>query len=196
MWFVREWWRPPVIGLAAALFFVLPALAQQLTFAERVQLCGTCHGESGNSIMEKTPSLAGQPAFFILNQLFLMREGVRKIEAMAPFVKDLKDADLEQLSKHYAGLEAKRGNEPIDPALVKRGAELAEARRCRSCHAPGLAGQDQIPRLARQRIDYLILSMQSYRDGTRTGADTAMGAPVAGLSDADLAALAHYAASL
>ena len=36
-------------------------------------------------------SLAGQPAFFVLNQLFLMREGVRKVEAMAPIVKDLKD---------------------------------------------------------------------------------------------------------
>ena len=29
--------------------------------------------------MEKIPSLAGQPAFYILNQLFLMREGVRPI---------------------------------------------------------------------------------------------------------------------
>ena len=50
--------------------------------------------------MEKIPSLAGQPAFFILNQLFLMREGVRKVEAMAPIVKDLKDDDLTKLSEH------------------------------------------------------------------------------------------------
>ena len=57
--------------------------------------------------MENIPSLAGQPAFFILNQLFLMREGVRKIEAMAPFVKDLKDDDLDALAKHFAKLPAK-----------------------------------------------------------------------------------------
>ena len=31
-----------------------------------------------------------------------MREGVRKVEAMAPIVKDLKDDDLTALSKHFA----------------------------------------------------------------------------------------------
>jgi cytochrome c553 len=37
--------------------------------------------------------------------------------------------------------------------------------------------------------------MKSYLDDTRTGADTAMTAAIVGLSDADLTALAHYAAS-
>ena len=105
-----------------------------------------CHGEDGNSKMEKIPSLAGQPAFFILNQLFLMREGVRKVEAMAPIVKDLKDDDLNSLSQHFAKLPAKRSDEPIDPALAKRGAEIAAQRRCGSCHLPSLAGQEQMPR--------------------------------------------------
>ena len=67
--------------------------------------------------------------------------------------------------------------------------------RCGSCHLPTLAGQEQMPRLAKQRIDYLIHSMQSFRDDTRSGADTLMSSVVAGRSDADLAALAHYAAS-
>ncbi len=35
-----------------------------------------------------------------------MREGVRKVEAMAPIVKDLKDDDLNSLSQHFAKLEA------------------------------------------------------------------------------------------
>ena len=52
-----------------------------------------------------------------------------------------------------------------------------------------------MPRLAKQRIDYLIYSMKAFRDNTRSGADTLMSSVVAGLSDADLAALAHYAAS-
>ncbi len=69
-------------------------------------------------------------------------------------------------------------------------------RRCGSCHLPDLAGQEQIPRLAKQRIDYLIPTLKSYRDQPRPGADTAMSANIAGASDADLAALAHYAASL
>ena len=196
MQLVTEWLRPLVLGLAAVGFCAVAAMAQSMSLAERIQFCSACHGEDGNSRMENSPSLAGQPAFFILYQLFLMREGVRRIEAMAAIVKDLKDDDLDALSKHFAKLEPKRSDEPVDPGLAKRGAVIAEARRCRSCHAPGLAGQDQIPRLAKQRIDYLISSMKSYRDSTRSGADTAMSAPVAGMSDADIAALAHYAASL
>jgi cytochrome c553 len=53
-----------------------------------------------------------------------------------------------------------------------------------------------MPRLARQRLDYLIETLKSYRDSPRPGADTAMSAAIAGATDADLTALAHYAASL
>jgi cytochrome c553 len=193
-------WRPQALGLAAALLFAAaagaPALAQDAALAEKLQLCGACHGEDGNSKLEKIPSLAGQPAFYTLNQLFLMREGVRKVEAMAPIVKDLTDSDLTALSEHYAKLAPKRSEEPLDPELVKRGAEIATRQRCSSCHLPTLAGQEQMPRVAKQRIDYLVDAMKSYRDNPRPGADTAMSQPVGALRDADIVALAHYAASL
>jgi cytochrome c553 len=197
-------WRPQAFGLAAALLCAAAAassafssaLAQDGPLAEKLQLCGACHGEDGNSKLEKIPSLAGQPAFYTLNQLFLMREGVRKVEAMAPIVKDLKDSDLTALSEHYAKLTPKRSDEPIDPELVKRGAEIATQQRCGSCHLPTLAGQEQMPRVAKQRIDYLVDVLKSYRDNPRPGADTAMSQPVGSLRDADITALAHYAASL
>jgi cytochrome c553 len=188
--------RPPVLGLAAVFIGAAPAAAQSGPLAEKLQLCAACHGEDGNSKMEKIPSLAGQPAFFILNQLFLMREGVRKVEAMAPIVKDLKDQDLSALSEHYAKLAPRKSDEPVDPELVKRGKEIATRQRCSSCHLPTLAGQDQMPRVAKQRIDYLVPTLKSYRDNPRPGADTAMSQPVGSLNDADIMALAHYAASL
>jgi cytochrome c553 len=191
---VRENWRPLALGLAAALHLNVGALAD-IPVAERIEQCKGCHGEDGNSKLEKIPSLAGQPEFFVMNQLVLMREGVRKIEPMMPFVKDLKDQDIYELAKHFASLPAKRSDEAVDAALAKRGAEIAEARRCASCHLPTLAGQDQMPRLAGQRIDYLIDAMKSYLDNTRTGADTAMTAAILGLAEADIVALAHYAAS-
>jgi cytochrome c553 len=192
---------PPALVLAAAFFCAGPfyagnALAQSGPLAEKIQLCSACHGEDGNSKLEKIPSLAGQPAFFILYQLFLMREGVRKVEAMAPIVKDLKDDDLTNLSQHFAALAPKRSDEAVDAALAKRGAEIATQRRCSSCHLPSLAGQEQMPRVARQRIDYLVDTLKSYRDSPRPGADTAMSVPITGATDADIAALAHYAASL
>jgi cytochrome c553 len=189
------WWRPLALGLAVVFLCTCypgHALAQGGSFAEKLQLCGACHGEDGNSKMEKIPSLAGQPAFFILNQLFLMREGVRKVEAMEPIVKDLKDDDLDKLSKHFAALQPKRSDEKLDRVLAKRGGEVVEERRCTSCHLRTLAGQDQVPRISKQRIDYLIATLKSYRNTQRPGADTAMSAPIAGASDADIEALAHY----
>jgi cytochrome c553 len=68
-------------------------------------------------------------------------------------------------------------------------------RRCRSCHQPALTGADQIPWIAKQRVDYLITALKELRDGKRPGADTLISQAVAGLSDNDLAALAHFATS-
>jgi len=192
---VRPHWRPLALALAAALSFAGFAAAQNMPLAERIEQCKGCHGEDGNSRLEKIPSLAGQPEFFVMNQLVLMREGVRRVEPMTPFVKELKDPDIFALARHFASLPPKRSDEPVDPVLARRGAEIAAARRCASCHLPTLAGQEQMPRLAGQRIDYLIAAMKSYLDDTRTGADTAMTASIVGLSEADITALAHYAAS-
>jgi cytochrome c553 len=189
-------WRPLLIAFAVATIGIGISIggARTQSVTERAKLCAACHGEDGNSQMPNIPSLAGQPEFFIINQLFLMREGVRKVEAMAAMVKDLKDDDLQALAKHYAALPAKGSGEPIDQALVQRGSELAATRRCVSCHQPSFAGADQIPRIAKQRVDYLIAALKQLRNG-RPGSDTLMSAAVAGLGDADLAALAHYAAS-
>lgn len=196
MKFVEQHLRPLAFLLAAAAFCANTAQAQSLTIKERIGQCASCHGDGGNSGQENIPSLAGQPAFFILNQLFLMREGVRKIEAMAPFVKDLKDSDLQALAEHFSKLEPKRSDEKIDPALAARGKALSDRMRCNHCHLPDLSGQEQMPRLAKQRIDYLIHSLKEFRDNKRSGADTAMSAAIFGASDEDIAALAHYAASL
>ncbi|MBX9592673.1 MAG: c-type cytochrome [Hyphomonadaceae bacterium] len=164
-------------------------------FEERLQLCGACHGETGNSRMENTPSLAGQPALFLTNQLILMRERLRKSEVMAPFVKGLKDEEIIALSEHYAKATSEPSDEPVDPAVLSRGRELAQQLYCASCHLPGYEGREQMPRLAHQRIDYLMQSMQAYRDGTRSGIDTSMNGVMVGVSDPDIRALAHYLAS-
>ena len=94
--------------------------------------------------MEKIPSLAGQPAFFILNQLFLMREGVRKVEAMAAIVKDLKDDDLTNLSQHFAALAPKRSDEAVDAGAGQEGHGNRDATALRLMPSadPGRAGAD------------------------------------------------------
>ncbi|MDB5571982.1 MAG: hypothetical protein JWN93_3165 [Hyphomicrobiales bacterium] len=188
-------WRPLALGLAVAGLFAAPLAAQTMPLADRVAVCAGCHGEGGNSAMENIPSLAGQPDFFVMNQLILMREGVRPVEAMSSFVKELKDDEIVALADHFSKLKPVRSDEKIDPALVARGAALATRLRCASCHLPALTGQQQMPRLAGQRVDYMLYAMKAFRDNARAGADTQMTAVIFGASDADLEALAHYAAS-
>jgi cytochrome c553 len=175
---------------AGAISTAWSAAAQ--TLQERVQLCGTCHGEDGNSKMEKTPSLAGQPELFLTNQLILFRERLRKSEIMEPLVKGMADADIVALAAHYTKLPPQRSTEPSDAALSKRGAELAKALHCGSCHLPDFTGREQMPRLAHQRIDYTIDTLIAYREGKRYGVDTSMNGAMYGLSDTDIRALAHF----
>jgi cytochrome c553 len=102
----RQWRRPRVFLLAvAAAFSIGPSkvLAADPP-AEKLQLCGTCHGEKGNSTMEKTPSLAGQPELFLTNQLILFRERLRKSEVMEPFVKGMPDSEIIALAHFAAGM--------------------------------------------------------------------------------------------
>jgi cytochrome c553 len=162
---------------------------------ERLRVCAGCHGETGNSKLERVPSLAGQPALFTVNQLILMREKIRQVEQMAPFVADLPDAEIQALAAYYAKQVPERSEEPVDSALAAKGAQVAETLRCGSCHLPDYSGREQIPRLARQRIDYLIEAMRAYRDNRRAGADTSMNAVMYGVSDGEVTSLAHFLAS-
>lgn len=166
------------------------------TLQERVQTCGACHGEGGSSKMENVPSLAGQPALFLTNQLILMREKVRRSEVMEPFVQGLKDDEIIALAEHYAKLATEPSGEAVDRSAVARGAELAQQMRCGSCHLPSYSGQDQIPRLVSQRVDYLVKSLTEYRDGSRSGIDTSMNGVMYRVPDRDIRALAHYLGSL
>lgn len=188
----RVWLTAAVVALLAA----TPASAQVPSAVDGVvKQCAACHGSDGNSTIPNIPSLAGQPEFFLLNQLILMREGVRRIDAMAALVAPLTDDQIGTIAKHFAALPAKPSGEPIDPAQQTRGAQLATRLRCASCHRADFAGQDQMPRLAGQRLDYLIASMKALRDNTRSGADTLMTAAITGVPDADLVAIAHYVAA-
>ena len=182
---------PSALALAA----LLSAPAAAASLSERIETCGACHGEDGNARMPRVPSLAGQPNFYLMNQLILIREGVRKIPEMEPLAKDLKDEEILALAAHYAAAPSRRSEETPDQTLVARGAQVAASHHCASCHTPALTGQEQMPRLAGQRIDYMVESLKAMRDNKRTSADPLMVETVVGLSDQDLAALAHFAAS-
>lgn len=75
------------------------ALAQASpSIQARFVSCMACHGEGGISSQPRTPSLAGQPSFYAITQLFLFREGRRSSAAMTAVAKGMTDDDLRAFS--------------------------------------------------------------------------------------------------
>ena len=87
-----------VAGAAALLLCAAQQGAAQPA-AERFATCLACHGPGGVSQLPLTPSLAGQPSFYAITQLFLFREGRRSSEAMTAVAKGMSDADLRAFSE-------------------------------------------------------------------------------------------------
>lgn len=162
---------------------------------ERFAACLACHGDAGVSTLALTPSLAGQHAFYAITQLFLFREGRRSSEAMTAVAKGMTDADM----RAFSDLTAKLPPSSAPPAgadaqRMARGAALSQRLRCASCHGGDYAGGQQVPRVARQREDYLNKALAEFRAGTRLGYTGAMAEALAGTSPDDLTDLAHYLA--
>ncbi len=185
-------------AVLVAAAFSLPASAGDpargaVIAAER---CAACHGIDGKSSVAEIPRLAGQQAGFITLQMILFREGIRQVPAMQAPSDKLSDADVEAVAAYFAGLPSTPPEDPTprDAALMARGQAISAARNCGVCHLPNYAGRAQMPRLSHQHEAFLAHTMAEYRDGKRVGIDTQMNGAVQGLSDADIAALAHYLA--
>ena len=161
-------------------------------------LCAACHGANGRSEMALTPTLAGQPSFYAISQLFLFREGRRDNPAMAAVAKGMSDDDLRGFSELIGKLPAlpPPAGAGGDAARMARGAAVAQNHRCASCHGSDYAGGAQVARLAHQREDYLQQTLKGFRAGTRVGYTPAMNEALAGLDAAQLDEVAHFLAHL
>ena len=174
--------------------------ATSLSFAQdisvKLQVCGACHGSDGNSRIAGTPSLAGQPATFLENQLVMIREGMRDIPAMKGQLDGVNDATIIAIAKFYANSPAVSQAGLRNPALFEKGQVISKEALCGTCHLPNYVGRDQMPRIAAQREDYLLYSMRQFRSNQAIGRDTIMAASLYGMSDDDLKAIAHYLSQL
>jgi len=184
------------LAAAAACF---PAAAQDAArgaaLAEE-RGCGNCHGARGIAAQPPMPSLAGQPAEFITLQMILFRERLRDAPPMPDMAQGLEDGQIEDLAAHFAALPP--GPPPdkgaAEPPKLQEAEALVQKLNCGVCHLPTFAGRAQMPRLAGQREDYLVHALTQYRDGSRHGSDTNMNAVMYGVTDAQIAALAHFMA--
>lgn len=189
-------WRFATAALAlAAAGVAASTLAQAPPRVETLAACEACHGPAGSSQVPETPSIAGQPRLFIENQLVLIREGLREVPTMAGIVKGMGDEEIGALARHYAAQRAVPLSSTVRRDQRLRGAEISRRALCGTCHLADYSGQNQVPRLAGQNEAYLRLSLKQFRDHPGPGRDTIMAATLLGMSDADLADLAHYFAT-
>jgi len=162
---------------------------------ERMAPCLACHGERGQSAVPEVPSLGAQTSPYLLIQLFLFREKLRRHEIMNEAVKGFSDDDLRTFADALAKLPPPApAGEATDPARMARGQALVQQYRCNVCHAPDLAGREAVPRIAGQREDFLVKTMREYKTNLRPGYDASMGDVMQPIPDADIRDLAYFSA--
>ena len=190
--------RIVIRGIVAATFVLLPALtAGADTIEARLAPCLACHGANGQSIIPEVPSLGGQPAFYLTIQLVMFREKLRVVEPMNQMMQGLRDDDLRNMASQLAKLPTpKPADDPVDSARVERARTLIEEHRCNFCHNPDYSGEQNVPRLAGQREDYLVKALREYKNNTRRGYDASMADVLYPISDEQILDLAYYLARL
>lgn len=175
-------------------FAVVGSTADVEAGRRKAEACVPCHGASGNSTNPAIPSLAGQPPLYTYYQLLLFRQQQRSDPQMAPFVANLNDADMQDIAVYYAAQPPTVPPDTSDPVQTEAGQQLVKAYYCDSCHAPGLVGQQHIPRLAGQQYEYLVKQLRAFKAQTRADMDGSMTMAAQPLSAEDIETLAHYMA--
>ena len=166
--------------------------------------CSTRHGIDGNSYRPPWPSLAGQHATYMVQQLKAFQSGARRSPLMTDPVRALSEQDIRDLASYFAAQI--RQPKDTDPVLARRGASVYRgenlsdpALACSTCH--GAAGEGNagagFPALRGQHSAYTAAQLKAYAAGTRLSPTSDIMRQVATrLSAEDLEAVAAYIQAL
>lgn len=172
-------------------------------------ICVACHGADGNSMSSANPHLAGQIEQYIYKQLsnFKSVDGkpaLRDNPIMAGMAAALTEEDMKNVAAWFS-------SQKLKPESAKNEASLALGKKlwrqgdfrkgipaCAGCHGPAGSGMPaQFPRLGGQFPEYTEAQLVAFRAGTRANDPESMMRTIAAkLSDAEIKAVADYAAGL
>ncbi len=186
--------------LAAAVLatiFLLPVTvyADANRGAQYTASCAHCHGVEGNSSADQYPNIASQQKEYLFRQLKAFKDGTRADPMMSPMVGVLDEQAMRDVADFYNAKDSVKQRTVPDPAKVALGKQVAADRICASCHLPTYKGQNEFPKLTRQKLPYLVKQLQAFRDGMRNNDGGVMAASVKGLTDEQIEALAHFLSS-
>jgi cytochrome c553 len=179
--------------------------------AQKAVVCAACHGATGSSVNPEWPSLAGQPAPYIVAQLKQFQQGTRVNPLMTPMAAPLSEADMADLAAHYsqqtpAGLEADPSSWKLGERLYRGGDTSVDrygTRRdipaCIACHGPQGRGNAPagFPALRAQQSLYAYNQLRAFAAGTRKSTGNTIMQDIASrLTDEEMRALASYTQGL
>jgi cytochrome c553 len=148
--------------------------------ATKAAVCFGCHGPNGNSANPAWPTLAGQNAIYVGEQLELFRSKVRDNPVMTALAAPLTDADIADLAVFFAaqtptGLEADPSYWKAGQQVYMRGDETRAIPACTACHGPIGRGNPAAgyPALRAQQSVYTVKQLNDYAQGTRYAGATA-----------------------
>ena len=183
------------VFVALALLCAAAPAAIAQTVQERLPTCLACHGANGQSQTAGVPSLGAQQSYYTTVQLLMFRDRMRVVDPMNDMARGLTDDDLQNLAGIIAKLPPPQPTAgPADDARLERARALVEQNHCNFCHTPSLTGQQNVPRIADQREDYLLKALRGYKDNSRRGYDGTMADVVPSLTDEQMQDLAYYVA--
>lgn len=186
------------VATAALLLAMQPAAHAQDIEAGRAkaQACAACHGPGGNSQIGQYPSLAGQTWRYLYIQLKDFKEGRRSDPAMSPMAQPLSRQDMIDIANYYAAQPLKPTDFKVDETKVRLGKAKTDETLCTMCHLEKFAGQNETPRVAGQRYEYIVKQLKDFKVRARTNEGGSMIPVAMTLSETDIENVAHYIASL
>jgi cytochrome c553 len=188
------------LGLALAWSGTAGAAGDKQAGQAKSATCMACHGADGNSANPEWPSLAGQPASYIVKQLKHFKATERNNPLMMPMAMILSDQDMLDLAAYFSS-QTPRPTGETDPGKLKLGEKLyrgGDLERglpaCSGCHGPAGAGIGGFyPRIGGQHATYAALQLRAFKSEVRaTDANSMMRNITAKLTEAEIDALASY----
>ena len=158
----------------------------------RLATCLACHGDKGQSALAEVPSLGAQPAFYLSVQMLMFRDRLRVVDVMNQMMQGFSNDELQALADLITKLPAPKPASGGDRVRIETGRTIAEQNRCNFCHGRDYSGDNNVPRIAGQREDYLMKALREYKNDSRRGYDASMADVLYSVSDEQIRDLAYF----
>jgi cytochrome c553 len=186
----------------------------KLSSEKRIAKCLSCHGnhaggdiDFGPDVHFGTPALRGMRESYLKESLIAYKAGTRKHKEMNVIASFLDEETINFMARSILAYEvpsmrsaseltALAEKDPLfrkGQTIARQGVPQRSAPACMACHGPLGEGSAVGPRLAGQNAMYIKSQFEAFASGARLTVQSAVMQPVvAGLTDDDVEAVAHY----